>query len=227
MNNPNGMRLLGLTVPMPTPSCDQTQIILTDQSWHAVEIRVVGALSLSRFHFAWLQMEDFFLKWKNHMETAINSVLFILSLWFPCAGKMRQGMCFLWLLWDLYGLMGDEVLEWWALVHTEKYMPGKQGISNPSLCHSTVENNVSWAASLSIISCMPNISQLLGAYGCTGLLLTPVIQHSEKKQTQDGGWMTDAYCPWHPCTHALRGDWQEFAYESGVKWISGMQWHVL
>lgn len=102
---------LGLTVPMPTPLCDQTQMILTDQSWHAVELRVIGALSLPRFHFARLQMEDFFLKWKNHMEAAINSPLFILSLWFPCVGKTSQRMCSLWLLWDICGLMGDEVLE--------------------------------------------------------------------------------------------------------------------
>lgn len=87
---PSLWRPLGLTVPVLTPSCEQTKMILTDQSWHAVELRVIGALSLPRFHFARLQMEDFFLKWKNHMETAINSALFILSLWFPCVGKMRH-----------------------------------------------------------------------------------------------------------------------------------------
>lgn len=27
--------------------------------------------------------------------------------------------------------------------------------------------------------------------------------------------MTDAHCLWHPCTQALKGDWQKFAYESG------------
>lgn len=26
--------------------------------------------------------------------------------------------------------------------------------------------------------------------------------------------MTDAHCLWHPCTQALKGDWQKFAYES-------------
>lgn len=47
------------------------------------------------------------------------------------------------------------------------------------------------------------------------------------KQAWDGGWMTDTHCSWHPCTQALKGDWQGFAHESRGKWISGMQWHVL
>lgn len=46
---------------------------------------------------------------------------------------------------------------------------------------------MSWVASLAIISCMPNISQLLGAYGCVVLLLTPVIQHSENKLGMEAG----------------------------------------
>lgn len=27
--------------------------------------------------------------------------------------------------------------------------------------------------------------------------------------------MTDDHCLWHPCTQALKCDWQEFLYESG------------
>lgn len=46
---------------------------------------------------------------------------------------------------------------------------------------------MSWAASLGIISCMPDISQLLGADGSAGLLLTPVIQHSENKPGMEAG----------------------------------------
>lgn len=53
---------------------------------------------------------------------------------------------------------------------------GKARNFYPSPCHSTAENNVSRAASLDIISCMPSISLLLGSYSCAGLLLTPVIQ---------------------------------------------------
>ena len=70
----------------------------------------------------------------------------------------------------------------------------KRGISNPSPCHSAAENNVSWAASLGIISCMPNISQLPGAYGCAGSLLTPVIQHSENKPGMEAGWLMLTAC---------------------------------
>lgn len=93
-------------------------------------------------------------------------------------------------------------------------MQGKHRIPNPSQCHSTAENNVSWAASFGIISCMPNISQPLGAYGCAGLPLTPVIQRSENKAGMEAGWlMLTAHGV--PARKHWKGDWQEFAYESG------------
>lgn len=68
-------------------------MILTDQSRHAVELRVIGALSLPRFHFPRLQMEDLLLRWENQMETAINLALFILSHAIPLRGQERGGKC--------------------------------------------------------------------------------------------------------------------------------------
>lgn len=73
-------------------------------------------------------------------------------------------------------------------------MRRKQGISNASPWHSTAENNVSWADSFGIISWMPNISQPVGAYGCAGRLLTPVIQHSENKSGMEAGWLMLTAC---------------------------------
>lgn len=60
-------------------------------------------------------------------------------------------------------------------------MQGRQEISNPSLCHSAVEKNVGPSEPAGIIKCMPKIPQFGGAFGCAGLLLTPVIQDSENK----------------------------------------------
>lgn len=70
----------------------RSQMILTDQSWHTVELWVIWALSLPRFHSAWLQMEDVLLKWENDTETAINSVLLYLSPKFP-VGRRKQRVC--------------------------------------------------------------------------------------------------------------------------------------
>lgn len=36
---------------------------------------------------------------------------------------------------------------------------------------------------------MPNISQLLCAYGCAGWLVTPAIQQSENKSAMEAGWL--------------------------------------
>lgn len=68
-------------------------MILTDQSRHAVELRVIRALSLPRFHFPRLQMEDLLLRWENQTETAINLALFILSHAIPPRGQERGGKC--------------------------------------------------------------------------------------------------------------------------------------
>lgn len=39
--------------------------------------------------------------------------------------------------------------------------------------------------------------------------------------------MTDAHRSWHPCTQALKADWQEFAYER-VEGVGGVnQWHAM
>lgn len=88
-------------------STPRSQMILTDQSWHTVELWVIWTLSLPRFHSAWLQMEDVFLKWENHTETAINSVLFYLSLKFPVGGTKAAGV----LPGDRHSLMREEILE--------------------------------------------------------------------------------------------------------------------
>lgn len=65
----------------------------------------------------------------------------------------------------------------------KKCMQGRQEISNPSLCHSAVEKNVP----AGIMKLMPNIPRFGGAFGCAGLLLTPVIQDSENKPGMEAG----------------------------------------
>lgn len=55
----------------------------------------------------------------------------------------------------------------------------KMHAGNPSFCHSFVEKNVLWTETAGIIKCMPDFPRFGSAFGCTGLLLTPVIQDSE------------------------------------------------
>lgn len=66
-------------------------------------------------------------------------------------------------------------------------MHGRPEISNPSLCHSAVEKNVAPSEPAGIIKRTPNIPQFGGAFGCAGLLLTPVIQDSENKPGMEAG----------------------------------------
>lgn len=101
----------------------RSQMILTDQSWHTVELWVIGALSLPRFHSAWLQMEDVFLKWENHTETAINSGSFFPSLKFP-VGRTKQRMCS-WETGSAWAGMKHQNNER-ACVQTEKCMQGRR-----------------------------------------------------------------------------------------------------
>lgn len=91
----------------------------------------------------------------------------------------------------------------------KKCMQGRQEISNPSLCHSAVEKKACWHNDTH--------AKYPWVWWCLWLHRPPAdtCNPGQWKQTWNGGWMTDAHCLWHPCTQALKGDWQKFAYESG------------